>query len=209
MKGLLLKDFYMATKYCKVFIAMVFLFLGVSVANSDMFFFLVYPCMLAGIIPVTLLGYDERNKWLEYSGTLPYTKAQIVSSKYLVGLIAQVSVLILTMIAQAISMHVNNRIDMKSLLILLVTLVTMSCFSSSITLPFMFKWGVEKGRIAYYFMIGFICGGALFISNLFEDQLNPVIQLNSLLFIVCAIAIGIYALSWYLSIRFFEKREMR
>ncbi|MBQ8905555.1 MAG: ABC-2 transporter permease [Ruminococcus sp.] len=199
----------MATKYCKVFIAMVFLFLGVSVANSDMFFFLVYPCMLAGIIPVTLLGYDERNKWLEYSGTLPYTKAQIVSSKYLVGLIAQVSVLILTMIAQAISMHVNNRIDMKSLLILLVTLVAMSCFSSSITLPFMFKWGVEKGRIAYYFMIGFICGGALFISNLFEDQLNPVIQLNSLLFIVCAIAIGIYALSWYLSIRFFEKREMR
>ena len=209
MKGLLLKDFYMATKYCKVFIAMVFLFLGVSVANSDMFFFLVYPCMLAGIIPVTLLGYDERNKWLEYSGTLPYTKAQIVSSKYLVGLIAQVSVLILTMIAQAISMHVNNRIDMESLLILLVTLVAMSCFSSSITLPFMFKWGVEKGRIAYYFMIGFICGGALFISNLFEDQLNPVIQLNSLLFIVCAIAIGIYALSWYLSIRFFEKREMR
>lgn len=209
MKGLLLKDFYMATKYCKAFIAIVFLFLGVSVANSDMFFFLVYPCMLAGIIPVTLLGYDERNKWLEYSGTLPYTKAQIVSSKYLVGLIAQVSVLILTMIAQAISMHVNNRIDMKSLLILLVTLVAMSCFSSSITLPFMFKWGVEKGRIAYYFMIGFICGGALFISNLFEDQLNPVIQLNSLLFIVCAIAIGIYALSWYLSIRFFEKREMR
>ena len=64
MKGLLLKDFYMAAKYCRA-------------------------CLLCGMIPVNLLAYDERSRWLEYSGTLPYTKAQIVSGKYLVGIIVQ------------------------------------------------------------------------------------------------------------------------
>ncbi len=209
MKGLLLKDFYMVCKYCKAFLLIVIAFLGVSVTNTDASFFLIYPCMVASIIPVTLLGYDERNKWLEYSGTLPYTRGQIVSGKYLIGLIIQLSVLVLTLIAQAISMHIHSRIDPKELLVLLMMLLTMSCFASSITLPFMFKLGVEKGRIAYYVMIGFICGSSLLVSNLFQDQLHLQITPDGILPILCIAAIGTYVLSWRLSIRFFEKREIR
>jgi hypothetical protein len=34
------------------------------------------------MLPVTLLSYDEKEKWHIYSGTFPYSRAQIVSSKY-------------------------------------------------------------------------------------------------------------------------------
>ena len=91
MKGLFLKDWYMMKKYCRAYIVIAAVFIAVSVVSDDNMFFVFYPCMLCGMIPVNLLGYDERSHWVQYSGSLPYTKTQIVSAKYLIGLFAQVT----------------------------------------------------------------------------------------------------------------------
>ena len=81
MKGLLLKDLYMSAKYCRAFIAIVIIFLAVSFWGDGNAFFIIYPVLLAGIIPTSLISYDERHKWDKYSGTLPYSRAQLVSAK--------------------------------------------------------------------------------------------------------------------------------
>ena len=86
MKGLLLKDFYLSWRYCRAFLVIVAVFLAVSFVGEDNVFFMIYPIMIASVIPMTLLSYDEHDKWTSYSGTLPYTRTQLVSSKYLVGL---------------------------------------------------------------------------------------------------------------------------
>ena len=44
MKGLLLKDLYMAAKYCRAFLLIVVVFLAVSFFGDDNIFFVVYPC---------------------------------------------------------------------------------------------------------------------------------------------------------------------
>ena len=87
-------------------------------------------------------------------------------------------------------------------------LYIMSLLASSITLPFMFKLGVEKGRMAYYFMIGVVCGGSIISSNLISGRIQAEKKLNGILSIICLVGIGIYALSWYLSIAFYKKREL-
>ena len=84
MKGLLLKDWYMMKKYCRYYLFVSIGFIILSMMSSGNMFFIFYPCLLAGMIPVNLLGYDERSRWTEYVGTLPYTKTQIVSAKYLI-----------------------------------------------------------------------------------------------------------------------------
>ena len=86
MKGLLLKDFYLSWRYCRAFLVIVAVFLAVSFTGDDNIFFLIYPIMIASVIPMTLVSYDEHDKWTAYSGTLPYTRAQLVSTKYLVGM---------------------------------------------------------------------------------------------------------------------------
>ena len=108
MKGLLLKDLYMMKKYCKSYLLITVVFIAVSFASSENLFFTFYPCLLCGMIPVNLLGYDERSRWLQYSETMPYTKGQIVSGKYLIGLGTQIAVLLITGIAQAIRMSVSG-----------------------------------------------------------------------------------------------------
>ena len=208
MKGLLLKDWYMMKKYCRAYLVIAVVFIAVSLVNTDNMFFLFYPCMFCGMIPDNLLAYDERSRWMQYSGTLPYTRAQIVSAKYLIGLLTQVVILVLTGIAQGVKMTVSGTFVFSDFLVLMLLLLTVSTLTSSISLPFFFKLGVEKGRTAYYAMIGFVCGASVLASSLLNAQTEMEIQPNLLLVVLPLIGICVYALSWYLSIVFYKKREL-
>ena len=209
MKGLLLKDFYMIKKYCKMYFFMMAIFVAASAfADGDNLFFVFYPSMLSGLIPVTLLGYDERSGWDKYSGTLPYTKAQIVSGKYIIGLALQLLIIFLIGIIQTVKMGAYGTLDSGAVHLLVALLFIVSCVSSSLCLPFMFKYGVEKGRIAYYIMIGAICAGSFVASSVFTMSLNSHMRLSAALPVVCTVAAVVYGISWYLSVVFYKKREI-
>ncbi|MBE6578023.1 MAG: ABC-2 transporter permease [Ruminococcaceae bacterium] len=208
MKGLLLKDLYMMRKYCRFTFIVAIFFIGISFLNTSNLLFIFYPCMLCGMVPVTLISYDEHSKWLQYSQTMPYTKAQIVSGKYLIGLFMQIAVILLVGIAQVIRMNIYGSFVLSEFLVLMMLLLILSSVSSSICLPFMFRFGVEKGRIAYYFMIGMVCAGSVLSSSLLSSKLQATIRPNGILPIICLVGIGIYALSWYMSIVLYKKREI-
>lgn len=207
MKGLLLKDFYMLKKYCKIYMIIVIIFIVSAAVSSDNFFFLLVPCVIAGVIPVMLLGYDERSKWDLYCKTMPYSKIQIVSVKYIIGLIIQATVLILSGIARAVQMNIKGTFSFDSYLITITILFSLSCFSSSVCLPYMFKFGVEKGRLAYYITLGSISGGGVALLNISLDYIQAFISADTLMVIMCVISIALYVLSWYLSFVFYKKRE--
>ncbi len=208
MKGLLLKDWYMLKKYCRAYLLIAAAFIAGSLINMNNMFFTFYPCLLCGMIPVTLLGYDEQSRWLQYSGSLPYTKTQIVSEKYLLGLLALAALLIVSGIAQGIKMRISGDFLPNDYSMLMLMMLIMGTLAASISLPLIFKLGVEKGRIAYYVMIGFVCGVSVLASRLFSGHLEMKIQVNSLLIAASIAAVGIYILSWYLSIVFYKKREL-
>ena len=208
MKGLLLKDWYMMKAYCRSYLLISVVFLAVSVMSDDNMFFVFYPCLLCGMIPVNLLGYDERSHWLQYSGALPYTKTQFVSAKYLIGLLSQGAILLVTGIVQGVKMGMNGTFVWNDFLVLILLVLIVVTFGSSITLPFVFKLGVEKGRAAYYVMIGFVCGASVLASSLLRMEMRIEIQMNIFLAILALIGIGVYLLSWYLSIKFYKKREV-
>ena len=208
MKGLLLKDWYMMKKYCRYYLFVSIGFIILSMMNSGNMFFIFYPCLLCGMIPVNLLGYDERSRFTEYVGTLPYTKTQIVSAKYLIGLFTQVAMLTVICITQGVKMGIDGTFVLKEFFVLMMLLLIMASVASSLTLPFIFKYGVEKGRGAYYVMIGVVCAGSIIATKIFKEGLQNKIQLNAVLPIACLVGIGIYVISWYLSVVFYKKKEM-
>lgn len=208
MKGLLLKDFYMAARYCRTYILIGVVFIAVSFAGSENMFFAFYPCLLCGMIPVNLLAYDERSRWLEYSGTLPYTKAQIVSGKYLVGIIVQGAMLLAVGIAQAVRMNLAGTFRLGEFALFMTIIFAMATITSSITLPFMFRWGVERGRIAYYCMIGFVCAAGYLGSVFFTDGTQLAVSQGAMMVILTLAGIAVYAASWLASIALYQKREV-
>lgn len=208
MSGLLLKEFYMAWKYCRLHLVITVLFLGLAMlGDAENIMFLVYPSALASLIPVTLMSYDAQSKWDVYFETLPTSRAQYVSAKYLIGLILGEFLLLLVGLSQLLIMKLNGEGNLTGLLSLLCALQLLSFAPPALCMPFVFKWGVEKGRIWFLVMIGVVCGGSAGLAVGMGDGGSFSLPGNLPVWLVLGAAV-LYALSWLLSIRLYRTREL-
>lgn len=207
MKGLLLKDYYMIKKYCRFYIFILIIFFVIASFVESNPFFILYPTLIAGLIPVTLIAYDEREKWDIYCTTLPYNKKQIVSEKYLIGFLLEFLVTIISSVIQGIKMISLGTFIWNDFLSLSGTIFVVGLIGPSILLPFIFKFGAEKGRIAYYIIVGFIFTFITMISGKGFELLNNL-KPNIYLIIVIITSFSLYFLSWLISIKFYKNREI-
>ncbi len=206
MKGLLLKDFYSVWADLKAFLLLNGILIIAARFSEATSFMLYYPCILSGMIAMTLVSYDESAKWHIYALTLPYTRAQLVSSKYLVGL----SIGGLTVVATCL-VQLPRPITSFELLGILFTMLPMTLLPTALLLPFIYKLGSEKGRMAYYMVLGGFCGIASLLSNTNSLTGNGSISLVQDARVgipVVLISALIYAASWWLSIHVFQKRDL-
>ena len=207
MKGLLLKDFYLSWRYCLAFLVIVAVFLAVSFTGDDNIFFLIYPIMIASVVPMTLLSYDEHDKWTAYSGTIPYTRTQLVSAKYLVGLCFGTVAFLISMAATTVRMLMGGGFILEQFAVVGTALLVLGCLGPALILPYVFKYGAEKGRIAFYVTVGVFSGVAAVLAGM-GFQIQTMTRGLWPLAVVAGVAILLYALSWVLSIRFYQKREV-
>ncbi|MGM9628133.1 MAG: ABC-2 transporter permease [Faecousia sp.] len=210
MKGLLLKDAYMAAKYCRAYLLIVAVFLIAAPFSGDNLFLMMYPCILASMVPVNLLAYDAQSKWEQYAGTLPCSRAQLVSAKYLIGLFASCGVLVLIALVQGVRMAVGS-IPVQALGSLMAMSLISSFVVPAITLPLIFRFGPEKGRILYMVVVGIACGISAVVSitqspTLFSREISTELPVLGL---ICLAAAVVYGASWYLSILFYKMRELK
>ena len=208
MSGLLLKELYMARKYCRLHLVITVLFLGMAMLPSaENLFLLFYPSAMASFIPVTLLSYDTQSKWDVYFDTLPTSRAQYVSVKYLIGLMLGELVLALTAVTQLLAIRLNGEIGLNQLLPLLWGLQAITLVLPTLYLPPIFKLGVEKGRIWSLVMIAVTFGGGARLTVGVKDWGSFSLPGNLPVWLVLGAAV-LYALSWLLSIRLYRTREL-
>ena len=200
MKALLLKEFYVASRTCRSFLLVIAVFFALSFFGRNSQFFFLYPLTMVGMIPVTLLSYDERDGWDKYSLTLPCTRAQLVSAKYLIGLIFGGVVFLLVELLLLIGLSMGGNFDFLSMS---SALLLMGLLGPSILMPFVFKFGSEKGRIAYYFVLAL-----LFAVIAFLIGMGFYVYLEGFSWVVIGAAVLLYLGSWRLSILFYDKREL-
>lgn len=207
MKGLLLKDFYMTKKYCKMIILCILLFAGVSVAESSNLFFQFYPVVMASMLPVSILGYDEKCHWDVYGQIFPYSRKQFVSVKYLMSLFCVCGIWLLLAVVQVVGMLVNKTGIQNNFLFFFFLVLSSGILSSGILLFVIFKFGTEKGRLAYLVVIALVCGGgAVSIST--DVSLHIPVSANVLSLLILTASAAVFFLSWLLSMKIYEKREL-
>ncbi len=208
MKGLFLKDFYMTVHYCKAYLLLVLVFAGASVF-SDNLFLLIYPFILLSVIPVNLLSYDEKSRWTVYADCLPASRKKVVDVKYIVMLIFLAVTLAVFSVTHLTYSLVFGKGDLAAWMIMNAVLSSIGILSPSLMLPVLFKYGVEKGRMVYYLILILICGicGGLSANLLDGEIVVGQIGLWWAPAIVVA-ALLILAVSWILSRRFYENREL-
>ena len=204
MIGLIRKDLYSILKYCRTLLLMSALFLAMSVFSEQNFFFVIYPVIFAGVLPVTLISYEERDGWNRACDSLPLSRRTVVNERYLMALLCFLTLYLVTMAVQAAVMLPKGR--GRELLELAALLPAFGLLSPAVMLPISLRWGVEKGRLAYYVMIGGLVAVGVYAANSTADlsaEINPA-AIGAIL----GAALLLFALSWLISIRLYEKREL-
>ena len=207
MKGLLRKDIYMAAKYYRAVLVAVAIFLMLAILDEANLFFLTYAVLISGMLPVSLLSYDAHFKWEQYSGTLPYTRAQLVSAKYLMGLIFNGGVLLVCLGVLALRQILGDGFDLDAFLGAGLLCLGLGVASPVLLLPLAFKFGPEKGRVLFFVLVGAICGIGFVLGQ--TGFLTGLSVGNGAVAVLAALGVTLvlYLLSWRLSIHFYQKKE--
>lgn len=221
MKGLLLKDAYQIWHYAKgvIVAAVVMMGAGVVTIMNGANFFIVYAGFLMGMMPMTLLAYDQASKFSEYSGVLPVTKEQLVGSKYIIGLCGLVLAELFAAAALGVASLHWTAVDHALVVSTLVQVGMTTLLNSAVLLPLNYRFGYEKAKYAFYLMVGLVA--ALMVGlvaalmgfgmsanedglarNLLPQGVPPLALLGIVL-----IVLGLYSLSWRLSVAWYGKAE--
>ena len=201
MKGLFLKDLYMIKAYFRTLIAIAVVFIISSFWGGGNMFLIIYPMIVAAMLPMSILSYDEKSRWDVYCGTLPCSKSAVVSVKYLSCLVYVAVMFALSLLVQSLRIARAGG-DMSELAVIMAMLLSIGLVGPSLMLPVIFRLGTEKGRMAYYVVIGALCA----LSFLLPEKL-PSALANSVALLPLAAA-ALFAASWLLSIYFYRKREL-
>lgn len=204
MKGLLLKDIYVAKKNLRTFLVMILAFsLGSLAVRDSGNFFLCYGIVMMPGITMSLISYDERYHWDTYAGAMPLNREQIVTEKYLLHLVMVLVWLPVLLVLQ----HFQQVPAFGGApLTLLVAGLNLGLLLPGILLPIIFALGTEKGRAGYYVVLF----GGMILATVSEELTSltgyvPEAVAGILLILLPA---AVYVLSWRIAIRLYEKRSL-
>ena len=206
MRGLFYKEARSLWQYGKSYILMVVIFFALSMANGTRsasgVMWLLYPVFLLASLPASLLNADEKDGWMMYCDTLPVTRRQIVTVKYIACAVLAAAVTLLAM-AAAVLRGQTDPLYREQVASMLPLMPMTGLAAPALMFPAMFKYGAVKGRtvfLAVVVLMGACC--AVLVTTGEPEGQAWSFPLG------LVIGLAIFAASWALSAKWFEQREL-
>ena len=203
MKALILKDTYVIWRQMKYFLVIILLFSALPSGFNNAFA-VIYTAML----PYTALAYDERSKWDQMAAMMPYSARDVVLGKYVFGWLCIAAAAVLSLLLQAVLSLVSSRSFSPAMMVM--SALGGLCILA-ISLPVMFRFGVEKGRMAMFLIIFLVCGSAGALSSIAVSVDHTAGGLSgpfaALMAVLPIAAAALTAVSVPLSMKFYARRQ--
>lgn len=162
MKGLIIKDLCSISNYKKQY-ALILAFMSVwSIFSKSFSFLAMYSILLGGMMVLSVMSMDEAVHFNRYALTMPISVKTLVKEKYVLVCICIGAGSLLALIVEAIAMS-TPWYEGTAEWIMINCLSSFFLIAYTITLPIIFKYGVEKARYAYMAVM-LVMGAAIGIS---------------------------------------------
>ena len=206
MKALIQKDVYVLWKQMRIFLLVM---LVIMAGNGT--FGGVFVVVWCAMLPYTALAYDERCKWDQMASMMPYAPRDLVLSKYVLGWLCSAVAGVIALALQAVVRALRLPLETVSPLSVLISFCVSACVLA-ITLPLMFRFSVERGRMVMFLVIFLVCGGAGAMASLVAPDNGPVPgNLTALLSMAAVLApvaaVALTAVSIPVSLRLYAARQ--
>jgi len=198
MKALLMKDLHVFWRRMKLFVLMIVVFCAVPSVFQNTF-----AVTYAAMIPYSMFSVDETSKWDKLAAMMPYSTFDLVMSKYLLGGLSVGASFALVTLMQFITARFSESTGADFSIVL--ASVCVSLIIMAVTLPMIFRFGVERARMTMIFLIAAVCGSAGAMASLTDAGVSiSFAGVAALLPVATVIAM---AVSIPLSMKFYEKRK--
>ncbi len=201
MKGLMLKDIINLKQSSVVFVLVVGVWLFLSIMNGDPSFFCGVTMLMATLMPITAISYDEKANWNKYALTMPVSRFLLVLSKYTLSLLFTLSSGVLaTIVCYFITGDINESLKLA------IIFASLGMMMASVILPFIFKYGAEKGRLIMMAVI-FIPIILIFLIQKSGIPMPDESTFEMLINLAPVIALFVMLISVFISKSIIEKKE--
>lgn len=213
MKGLFIKDIELALVQRKFFL----MILIIAIVLSFESVMTGYLIVLSAMFVTTTMSYDEFENGFGYLMTLPIERKDYVKEKYLFGLAITFCAWMIDVVIELIySLTQASGERISDILNISMLMVSVGLGMIAVMLPFILKFGLEKGRYIFAGIAGGIFGIVYVVMKtakekvtVFSDILNSLPGMNMITITLCVLAavFVLYMISCVISIRIMEKKE--
>lgn len=215
MKSLILKDLYNIGHNAKsmLFILVFFAFAFIPFSGVQSYIFVC--AILCSMMIVTTFSFDDNSHWARYAMIMPISKKDLVAGKFIVSVIfsaiGTLFGLVIGFVGGIITSKVTiSLVSLCELLFFALAAWEIAVIFGSISIPLVFKFGAEKGRmllLVSFLIPAAICFGIykllIMIGVEFTDQLVFIMLCCSPV-IAIAWSYGMYKISCCV----FSKQEL-
>lgn len=215
MKSLILKDLYNIGHNAKSMLLILLVFAIGLIMVSGVESYIISSGVLCSMMIVTTFTFDDHCKWSKYALVMPICKKDIVKAKFIVLIIfciAGICVGTIFGVAGGVAMN-KMALSMEGIVTMLfmgfVRLIVSVIFGS-MSIPLVFKYGAEKGRMLLLISFAVPLGICFMVYEILM-MLGVKITDQLIFTILCAspliAAIWIYTM-YRISCRIFYKQEI-
>ena len=195
MKSLLLKDFYVITKQLKIFLVIIpVIALTAGEAMST------FSILLGAVLPMTAIAYDERSKWNELASMMPYSKFDLIFSKYLLGYLCMFGAALLVFIGQIIGKN-NGLVVIDDDINVLLFAVMGGLIFIAINTPILFKFGSEKGRFVFIITMALVGASGPILQKVDSRIILKIFNLSPVILLVFVVILNVMSLMISMNIK--------
>ncbi len=208
MTALILKDIATLKKTLLLTITICIALAVYGVYENAIFMIPLICAMIPLILTAIAFGYDTKSKFEQFAFSMPIKKSSFVLSKlffaFVFGLVGSVCLFVLFVVKN--EMSIDNIVFIS-----LITLVA-SVLMSAIQLPFILKYGAEKGRLIMVITYFTIFALSTFLKEK-SDLLANMVELFSkysmvIIFIgIVLVGLVIIGIAIKISISIMDKKE--
>lgn len=200
MKGTIIKDLKNIFGQAIYYLVLLVIFMLVTIFTKNLYFYTGAIDFFVIAVPVSALAYDEKDHWDTFALAAGITRSELAISRYLLSLLVFVPLWAISFIIVA----ATGLWDTENLTVLFMY-GAIGLLLIDIALPFIYKVGVEKGRLGYIVMVVIVValGGAL--ASVIETISGNSVFYVSLILLAVAVA-GLF-LSMKISCRIYRNKD--
>lgn len=221
MKGLILKDLYYLKGFTRSYL-LILTFMAVwSVLVKNSAFIVTYLLVIGNSLIMSTSTMDEAASFNRFALTMPVNMKTLVKAKYIfmvsvetgalfIGLLMALLVRAIPYRLNGTSLWVRDEFDWMGIIILFTLFMCISC----ITLPAIFKIGVEKARhiyVAVMLGLAILVFGGLKLCQMAGISLDGIDEIGrtpkAVILVSAAICAGAALISYRVSLMIVSKKE--